>query len=166
MAILTAKIRYLQQVVQNGPRNGRINTNLKEMIEKRTKYLKYLRRWDYKRFEWILEKLDLEYKPQPEEFIMIARKEGLRQLTRLHCEEIRDKRLKEYRKTLAAQQLPFLKEKLQNLEFIRKEQIELGIDVTVTQNDIDSVRVKYDELQKKQAAEQPDEDPTQKWNIY
>lgn len=166
---MTAKIRYLQHVVATKPRNGATNKFLKEMIEKRQKTLKWLRRWDYKRYEWLLEKLDLEYKPRPDEFIMIARKEGLRQLTRIHCDDIRNSRLADYRKQLEAEQLPFLSEKLKNLEFVRSEQIELGVKVTVSQEEIDDVRQKYEELKAKRDAEQPEEDEgdkTKKWKIY
>lgn len=169
VARMTAKIRYLQHVIATKPRNGQTNKFLKETIEKRRKWLKWLRRWDYKRYEWLLEKLDIEYKPRPEEFIMIARKESLRQLTRIHCDDIRTGRLADYRKQLEAEQLPFLSEKLKNLEFVRNEQIELGAEVTVTQKEIDDVRQKYDELKAKRAAEQPDEDDgdkTKKWKIY
>lgn len=38
---------------------------LKEKIEKRNRKLGKLRKYDYKQFEWILDKLDLYYKPRP-----------------------------------------------------------------------------------------------------
>ena len=44
---------YLQQTVQ-------------ELIDKRKKLLKFLRQYDYKKFEWLLEKLNIEYKAHPE----------------------------------------------------------------------------------------------------
>ncbi len=34
---------------------------LKELIERRNGFLKHLRRFDYKRYEWLLEKLDLVF---------------------------------------------------------------------------------------------------------
>lgn len=166
---MTARIRYLQHVVNTQKRNGAIIKCLKELIEKRGKTLKWLRRWDYKRYEWILEKLDIEYKPRPQEFIMIARKEGLRQLTRMHCEDIRSTRLAEYRNQLEAEQLPFLSDKLKNLEFVRNEQIELGVQVTITQDQIDDVRQKYEALKAKRAADATEDDDSEsvkKWKIY
>ena len=63
---MTAEIHRLQEHMQNHPRNMRSKVVLKEKIDKRKKYLKRLRTWDYKRFEWILEKLNLIYKPSPE----------------------------------------------------------------------------------------------------
>lgn len=167
---MTARIRHLQHVINTSTkRNGAMNKFLKELIEKRGKTLKWLRRWDYKRYEWILEKLDIEYKPAPTEFIMIARKEGLRRLTNIHCDDIRDTRLVKYRRQLENEQLPFLSEKLKNLEFVRNEQIELGVDVTVTQTEIDDVRQKYETLKAKRAedtTQDDDADTTKKWKIY
>lgn len=163
---MTGRIRYLQELVKNTNRNGQTIKNLKELIEKRKKYLSKIRTEDYKLYEWILEKLDLEYKPQPHTFIMIARKEGLRQLTRSHCEDIREARLKEYRADLEAQQLPFLEEKLKNLEFIRKEQLELGVEVTVKQADVDKVRKQYQELKANRDADSQDDHRGKKWKMY
>lgn len=163
---MTAHIRYLQEHIKNIPRNGRTNKILKEMIEKRKKYLSILRNEDYKCFEWLLEKLDLEYKPQPHSFIMIARKEGLRQLTRIHCEDVRNLRLDEYKAELQSQQLPFLGEKLKHLEFLRKEQLDLGLEVTVSQNDIDTVRQQYEELKLKRLTDSDDDDSTKRWKMY
>jgi small subunit ribosomal protein S15 len=65
IAKMTVNIRYRQECMEEFPRNLRVKVHLKELIDKRKKYLKYLRRWDYKRFEWLLEKLDLVYKPPP-----------------------------------------------------------------------------------------------------
>ena len=65
VAKMTVQIRAMQKYMEDFPRNKQVKVQLKEMIDKRKKFLKYLRRWDYKRFEWILEKLDLVYKPPP-----------------------------------------------------------------------------------------------------
>lgn len=166
VARLTAKIRFHQILLQQHPRNGNYRRNLSEWIQIRSKMLGRLREKDYKRFEYVLEKLDLYYKPQPDTFIMIARKEGLRQLTRAHCNDVKETRLQEYRRQLEAQQLPFLAEKLKNLEFIRKEQQELGITVTVSQKQIDDVRKQYEELKEKRADESGDDDGGKRWKAY
>lgn len=39
---------------------------VQELIDKRKKLLKFLRQYDYKKFEWLLEKLNIEYKGHPE----------------------------------------------------------------------------------------------------
>jgi small subunit ribosomal protein S15 len=62
---MTADIRNMQQVMEEFPRDKRCKVRLKELIERRKRWLKFLRRWDYKRFEWLLEKLDLVYKSPP-----------------------------------------------------------------------------------------------------
>lgn len=51
--LLLLSLFFLQQVVQ-------------ELIDKRKKLLKFLRQYDYKKFEWLLEKLNIEYKAHPE----------------------------------------------------------------------------------------------------
>ena len=74
LAEMTATIRRFQQHMEQHPRDKRIKVSLKELIDKRKKFLKYLRRWDYRRFEWILEKLDLVYKPPPTHFHWTTRR--------------------------------------------------------------------------------------------
>ncbi len=61
MACLTIRIRNLQK--HNAEKRHDVSNRhrLKEMIDRRKSLLKHLRRMDYKRFEWLLEKLDLVY---------------------------------------------------------------------------------------------------------
>lgn len=143
---MTALIRRYQEHMEKFPRDVRRKVILKEMIEKRKKFLKYLRRWDYKRFEWILEKLDLVYKPPPAKFHWITRKESLQKLTDLHCEQLKQQRLDEYRKILEEQQIPFLEDAIKKMEFIRKEQIDLEIPITITDEDIQNNKKQLEEL--------------------
>lgn len=63
---MTAEIQYLQKHMEIHPRNVSVKVFLKELIDKRKKYLKLLRKWDYKRFEWVLERLNLTYTAEPE----------------------------------------------------------------------------------------------------
>lgn len=65
VARMTMIIRRLQQHIVEHPHDRRNRVVLKELIEKRTKRLKELRASDYKCFEWVLENLDLVYKPRP-----------------------------------------------------------------------------------------------------
>lgn len=168
VAQMTARIRYLQNVVNTSKCRGKILVFTKQLIDRRYMVLRRLRNWDYKRFEWILEKLDIEFKPRPQHFIMIARKEGLRRLTHAHCDDVRNTRLTEYHKQLKAEQLPFLSEKLKNMEFIRNEQLELGVEVTITQKDVDDVRQKYEAAKAEfiETATPTDDESTKKWKIY
>ncbi|XP_053684598.1 28S ribosomal protein S15, mitochondrial [Sabethes cyaneus] len=155
LGLMTAQIRSLQEVMEKFPRQSASKVFLKEMIDKRKKFLRYLRRWDYRRFEYILEKLDLVYKPAPSHFHWITRKDSLRKLTDIHCDEIKDSRLQAYRQQLESQQLDFLAKKLQNLEFIRKEQQECKVPITVTVEQIQAVKKQYEELKEKRKALEP-----------
>lgn len=138
--------------MEKHPRNVKAKVHLKELIDKRKRFLRYLRRWDYKRFEWALEKLDLVYKPYPSKFHWITRKDSLRKLTDLHCENIREERLKAYRKELEDQQIAFLERKLKNLELIRSEQVDLKIPVSVSEEAIKAARQQLLEANKKAEA--------------
>ncbi|XP_054738978.1 28S ribosomal protein S15, mitochondrial [Anastrepha obliqua] len=149
LARMTVRIRSMQQELEQFPRNNKLKVALKELIEKRKKFLKYLRRWDYRRFEWMLEKLDLVYKPPPTEFHWITRKESLQKLTDAHCEKIKDERLAEYRKLLDEQKIPFLEDTIKKMEFVRKEQIDLEIPVTVTEQQIEDFKKELEALKSK-----------------
>ncbi|CRL08535.1 CLUMA_CG021342, isoform A [Clunio marinus] len=153
IAGMTTKIRSLQDIVEQFPRNKVVKKQLKELIEKRKKYLRLLRKWDYRKFEWILDQLNLKYKPYPEKFHPITRKDGLRKLTKLHCENLQQEKLDAYRKELETKQLSFLEDKLKNLEFIRKEQIECRVPVSITTDEIDAVRKQYKELKSRRDEE-------------
>lgn len=146
----TGAIRSLQEVMERFPRNKHVKVRLKELIDKRKKHLKYLRKWDYKRFEWLLEKLDIVYKPVPDYNLwhQVTRKDSLRRLTNIHCETIRNERLAEYRAALEAEQPGFLEEKIKTLEFIRREQQECGVPVTIEQKEIDDTKAQLAELLK------------------
>lgn len=65
VAYLTSQIHILRDMYYKDPKNGRIKTLLKESIEKRTKLLAKLRKVDYRCFEYLLEKLNLVFKPLP-----------------------------------------------------------------------------------------------------
>lgn len=154
---MTATIRSLQEQMDKYPRNKRLQVILKEMIDCRKKFLRHLRVWDYKRFEWVLEKLDLIYKAYPSEYHWITRKESLVKLTNIHCDEIRDTRLKAYREQLQKQQIGFLEQKLKNLQFIRKEQLDCSVPVTVSAEEISEVSAKLDQIRANQKQQKEEE---------
>ncbi|EFA03294.1 small ribosomal subunit protein uS15m [Tribolium castaneum] len=150
----TAIIRAYQDLMEKFPRNKVMKVVLKEMIDRRKKKLKYLRRWDYKRFEWLLEALKIVYKPPPDHFHWITRKESLRKLTNNYCEDIRQRRLDEYKQLLQNEQPVFLQEKIRALEFIRNEQRECGVEVTVTDEEVEAVRKQLKELEEQRKSEE------------
>lgn len=171
VAALTAEIRYNQHNIFNNIAHGRIRKqaklNVTSMIKARVLMIRNLRERDYKQYEWLLERLDLQYKPKPNKHntILIARKEGLRRLTDAYCNDVREQRLDEYRTELEAQQVPFLEQKLKNLIFIRNEQIEMKVDVTISQEQIDETKEKYEQLKKVFDANKSE--PTKKkWRVY
>lgn len=151
-------IRNLQTVWETLPKeNKRMKVYLKELIDKRKKHLKYLRRWDYKKFEWLIENLDIQYKPPPNYFHWITRKESLQKLTTKYCEDIKKERLEKYRASLDSEKPTFLEEKIRLLEFIRDEEKECGIDGTVSQEEIDNVKKQLQELRNKNKKDEDDE---------
>lgn len=139
----------MQEWIENKPQNKRIKVFLHELIDKRKKYLKFLRQRDYKRFEWLLEQLSLVYKPPPEQFHWITRKESLQKLTDKYCNDIKQNRLIEYHLQLECEKPAFLEEKILCLQFIRDEQKECGQEVTITQEEIDEVKKHLEDLKKK-----------------
>ncbi|VVC95878.1 28S ribosomal protein S15, mitochondrial [Leptidea sinapis] len=145
IAKLTGHIRCLQDTMEQFPRNIKTKVCVQELIDKRKKLLKFLRQYDYKKFEWLLEKLNIEYKAHPEDPHKLTRKESLRKLTEMHCDEIRNNKLADYRNLLESQQGPFLENKLKALKFIRNEQIELKLSITVTEQDISKVEKQLDD---------------------
>lgn len=151
---MTAKIRAMQQQMDEFPRNARAKVQLKEMIDKRKKFLRYLRKWDYKRFEWVLERLNITFKPYPEFFHWITRKESLKKLCKIHCDGVRQERLDAYRNQLESKQVSFLEDKIKNLEFIRNEQIECRVPVTVTEEAIKEIKHQLEALREKRAEEE------------
>ncbi|XP_011190324.2 28S ribosomal protein S15, mitochondrial [Zeugodacus cucurbitae] len=158
LARMTVRIRSMQEQLDKFPRNIKLKVALKELIDKRKKFLKYLRRWDYRRFEWMLEKLDLVYKPPPTEFHWVTRKESLQKLTDAHCEKIKEDRLAEYRQVLNAQKIPFLEDAIKKMEFVRKEQLDLEIPVTVTEEQIADFKRELDYLKSEQNTKTEDKE--------
>ncbi|KAF7269349.1 28S ribosomal protein S15, mitochondrial [Rhynchophorus ferrugineus] len=149
LARWTGYIRAWQELMQRFPKDKRLKVCLKELIDKRKKHLKYLRRWDYKKFEWILDQLNIVYKPPPSEFRWVTRRESLVKLTDKYCEDIRKTKLDEYKALLEAEQPAFLEEKIRTLEFIRDEQKDCGVEQTVSEEEIEDVRKQLEELKAK-----------------
>lgn len=171
VAKFTGEIRFKQHYIEEGlikgfPRKF-FKFDIKRRMLKRWKLLEQLRETDYKQFEWLIERMDLQFKPEPEpeNTIMIARKEGLRQMTKAYCDDLVKQKLDDYRKELESQQLPFLEQKIKNLDFIRNEQKELGVKQTISQKQIDEVRQQYEALKKER--ESTKVEPTKKkWKMY
>lgn len=154
LAMMTTEIHHMQDIIKTHPRNKKLKVQLKEKIEKRKKYLKRLRMWDYKRFEWVLEKLNLIYKPPPETYITVTRKESIRKLAAMHCKKIKQERLDSYKAELKAKQKNFYLEKAKKLAFIREEEIACGLTPTVNEEDIENARKTSEALNRSPSSEE------------
>ncbi|XP_065201771.1 small ribosomal subunit protein uS15m [Planococcus citri] len=140
IAFKTATVRNLMEHFHKFPHDRKPKIALKEVIESRNRKLRYLREYDYKKFEWILDKLDLYYKPKPEVLDKVERKKSIRYLTERYCTEFKERKLDEYKAVLESQKLEFFKNKIATLEWIRKEELECETEPTVTESDIESAK--------------------------
>jgi small subunit ribosomal protein S15 len=75
----------------------------------------------------------------------VERKKSLRRLTSQWCEKVREQKLAEYRDKLNNEKEIFFKEKLESLEWIKKEEIECGAPQTITDADIEAARKQLEE---------------------
>lgn len=153
IASWTGAIRSMQDNLEKDPQNKVLKVRLKELIDKRKKRLKFLRMWDYKKFEWLIEKLNIVYKPTPLDVSPVTRKDSLRKLTKIYCDKVRNEKLEAYKKQLEQEQPVFLQEKIRTLEYVRDEQKRLNVPVTVEQEEIDNAKILLKQLQEKLSQE-------------
>ena len=148
IAAMTSEIQYLQKYLEKHPKNVKTKVFLKELIDKRRKFLTHLRTWDYRRFEWLLERLNLVYIARPKVPGSVSRKDALRQLTKNYCDGIIQQKLNAFKAELKEQQKTFFAQKAINLEYILEEEKKYGLEPTVTQEQIDAARQRVEELSK------------------
>jgi len=159
ITLATIKIRNLQhELIQLYPyKNQPVKHVLTHKISSRRKLLRQLREQDYRKYEWLLEKLNLLYKPMPHDApdgVMIPkknveRKASIEKLTNLWCDELRRHRLNAYARQLLQEQPIFLRKKANKLKEIMEEEKDLGLEPTVSQEDIDRCLNKAEEIQAK-----------------
>merc|ERR1712106_125196 len=157
ITLATIKIRNIQhELTKLYPyKNQPVKHYLTHKISSRRTMLGKLREQDYKKYEWLLEKLNLLYKPMPHDApdgVMIprenvARKASIEKLTDLWCEELQRHRLNAYQRQLVRERPGFLVKKAENLKHILQEEKELGLELTVTENEIDKCLKKSEEIQ-------------------
>lgn len=152
VAKITGAIRFYYYSIDENHVTGYTRKLYKYRIRggmwERMHLIRQLRRIDYKQYEWMLEKLDLQYKPKPTKAYEqeIERRAGLKQIATEYCQDIRTKKLESYRKQLHAEKIPYLEQKIKNLQFIREEQRELKLMITIQQEDIDRAETQLNEL--------------------
>lgn len=160
----TITIRNFQRdLIQRFPyKNQNLKHDLTHKIALRRALLEKLREEDYKKFEWLLERLNLFYKPVPVyDHIEISRKKSIERLTNIWCDELKQHRLNGFRRRLEEEQPKFLRSKADKLNFIMQEEKDLGLDLTVTQAEIDECLARAEEIEKRSAAAEHQEEEYQ-----
>lgn len=146
IAMQTVKIRNMQHaLIEQWPYKNQPQKHfLTHLVSSRRKNLERLRQSDYKKYEWLLEKLNLLYKPMPydrpegvkQEKENIERKKSVEKLTDLWCEELQNHRMKAYEKQLEKQQPDFLRKKAEKLKEIMEKETKLGLTPTVFESEV------------------------------
>jgi len=87
-------------------------------------------------------------------------------LTDLWCEELKRYRLSELESQLKHRQPKYLREKAETLKWMKKEQEELNLEVTVSQADIEECLQKAEELEAKLKAEEENAENVEKKDYF
>ena len=138
-------------------RNQARKHDLKIAIDHRRTMLAYLRQRDYKKFEWLLEVLNIVYKPRPmENWEKVERRKHQDRLTDLWCDELRTHRLNKYKQELEQKQPDFLRYKATVLAEILAEEEELLNkklikEPSVTQSEIEETYKRASDIEAKLA---------------
>ncbi|KAK2715521.1 small ribosomal subunit protein uS15m-like [Artemia franciscana] len=135
IAALTASIRYYQRLVlvdeyksKSKAIRNEWKVQLQEMVSRRNGLLSHLRKSDYKRFEWLLEKLNLVYRPSPVDTRNLSRKPAMVKLVNDYCTRTKNEKLEAYKKELEKEQIEFFKEKEVILAEIEDEEKKLELN--------------------------------------
>ncbi|XP_064476055.1 small ribosomal subunit protein uS15m-like [Ornithodoros turicata] len=121
----TFAIRCMKMMFAAKPKRKNLRKSLCETVDKRNKWLKILRRWDYKRFRFVAHQLQVTYTPRPLCRIQpkVTKKGDLRRLTREYCDKVRRERLTAYHEKLKAVHDEFVKEKEATEEWVKEEEV-------------------------------------------
>ena len=134
-------------------RNQARKHDMKILIDHRRVMLSYLRERDYKKFEWLLEKLNIVYKPRPmENWEAIERRKHQDRLTDLFCDEMKAFRLQTFKQELEKKQPDFLRRKAKLLQETLDEEIKLGEKHSVSKIDIEETLKKAEMIENTLAA--------------
>jgi len=151
IAKITLKIRNLQKemglMAQKGWRCPGKKKMLVRFVNMRRSQLGYLRTQDYRHFEWLLEKLNIVYKPRPITFERIIRRRHTERLVNLLCDETRTFKLQSLKDSLEEDQPIFLRRKMETFSKIMEEEKKFNLKETVTQKDIDEIRVQLEKVE-------------------
>jgi len=124
IASATFLIRSLQQVfVGTNIRNKRLKACLVETIQHRNKLLKFLKRYDVDRYNFVKEQLEIVHEPFPLGIghQPITRKGELRKLTAEYCKDLKEQKMKQLHDEFLQRQKEFEKEKVEMEKWIADE---------------------------------------------
>jgi len=156
IAMLTIKIRnYQNDLIERFPyKNQPLKHDLTFKIALRRSLLEILREQDYRKFEWLLEKLNIVYKSRLEydDGSVVSRKASIERLTDMWCDELKKRRLDAYKRSLQLEQPKFLRSKAEKLMHILNEEKELGLEITVKQSEIDECLSRAVKIEERNAA--------------
>ena len=117
IATLTVRIRNAQAAMERDEdRDPNLRHRTKIFVDHRRVLLRTLREKDVKKFEWLLEKLNIVYKPRPAFWERIERKKHMARLTDLWCQEYKDHLLSQLKTENLSKQPEFLREKAKTIE--------------------------------------------------
>lgn len=139
--------KYLALLAKDGWRDSAAKHRLKRMVDQRRAQLGHLRKEDYPKFEWLLEKLDLVYKPRPFVYQRIIRKRETDKLVNLLCDETRTFKMQQLKDALEEDQPEFLKKKIQTLTQIMEDEKKNGLKQTVTNTDLEKAKERLKEVE-------------------
>jgi len=143
-----AAITQLHERPTGRKRNQARKHDLDVLISHRRKMLSYLRERDYQKFEWLLETLNIVYKPRPmENWESIERRKHQDRLTDLWCDELRTHRLQTFKQTLEKRQPEFLRRKAKLLRELLDEEIKHGESPSVSESEIDEILKNADSIE-------------------
>ena len=149
IAMLTLQILNLQKMLGGLAARGYNcpghKWKLRRAVDKRRAQLGVLRKVDYPKYEWLLEKLNIVYKPRPFVFETVIRRRHTERLVNLLCDEIRAHKLQDLKDDLEEDQPNFLRRKAKTLIKIMEEEKKYDLKPTVSQAEVDQC---YSELAK------------------
>uniref|UniRef100_A0A8D9F4E8 Small ribosomal subunit protein uS15m n=1 Tax=Cacopsylla melanoneura TaxID=428564 RepID=A0A8D9F4E8_9HEMI len=149
IAKYTVSIRSLQEHYKATPYDKLHKVFLKELIDKRNKHLRLLRSENYKAFEWLLDELNIVFRPGPSILNKVWRKESLHLLIDKHINDTKTERLTALRNKLNQEKIDFFKKKAQFLEYTLEQETKYGRESTVTDEDVKQAWKNYEELVEK-----------------
>jgi len=171
IADLTVGIRNDQEQLDEefqrlGKKNRKRQLSMIGRVNTRRVLLRWLRQKDYKKFEWLLETLNIVYKPRPFIHEEIQRRVHQSRLTALWCDELRTHKMHQYKTALEKEQPAFLREKAEKFRWMMEEEKALGLEVSVSEEEVERLLKKADEIEERISKEESDSENKRQYHIF